>query len=51
MVNDYESRLHNYEQYIKKLKPNTPHYRDTKKHIQNLKKKIIRSKRNGNKKD
>lgn len=37
-----QNKLHNLEQYIKTLKPNTPHYKDTKRAIRNLKKKIYR---------
>ena len=35
---DLEGKIHNLEQYILTLKPHTPHYRDTKKHIERLKK-------------
>lgn len=34
---DLENKIHNLEQYLLTLKPHTPHYRDTKKHIERLK--------------
>lgn len=34
---DLENKIHNLEQYLLTLKPHTPHYKDTKKHIERLK--------------
>lgn len=38
-----ENKLHNLAQYLLTLKPNTPHYRDTKKHYTRLRTKFLKS--------
>lgn len=41
-INELILKIDNTEQHLLTLKPNTPHYRDTKKHLLNLRNKLVK---------
>lgn len=45
-LEELESTIHNVEQYLFTLKKDTPHYRDTKKRLRNLKRKYFNIRKN-----
>jgi len=41
-INELENKMHILEQYLLTLNKKTPHYRDTKKHYDRLKKQMFK---------